>query len=38
MKMYKISEDELRGLLYNAMAFEALINGGVDNWEWYRLE
>lgn len=35
MKMYKISEDELQGLLYNAMAFEALTNGGVDNWEWY---
>ena len=35
MKLYAISEDELRGLLYNAMAFEALTNGGVDNWEWY---
>ena len=35
MKLYTISEDKLQGLLYNAMAFEALVNGGVDNWEWY---
>lgn len=35
MKYYKISEDELRELLYDSLKLEALENGGVDNWEWY---
>ena len=35
MKMYKISEDELRRIFHDALAYEALDYGGVDNWSWY---
>lgn len=35
MKMYKISEDELRRIFHDALAYEALDCGGVDNWSWY---
>lgn len=34
-KYYKVSESELRELIYDSMTFSALQNGGVDNWEWY---
>ena len=35
MKMYRISEDELRRIFHDALAYEALDCGGVDNWSWY---
>ena len=35
MKMYKISEDELRRIFHDAVAYEALDYGGVDDWLWY---
>ena len=35
MKYYKITEDELLNLIESDMRLCALINGGVDNWEWY---
>ena len=35
MKYYKIAEDELLNLIEANMRLCALINGGVDNWEWY---
>lgn len=33
--MYRISEDELRRIFHDALAYEALDSGGVDNWPWY---
>ena len=35
MKYYKITEDELLNFIESDMRLCALINGGVDNWEWY---
>lgn len=35
MKKYIIYEDELIRLIESDMRLCALINGGVDNWEWY---
>ena len=35
MKMYRISEDELRRIFHDALAYEALDYGGVDNWSQY---
>ena len=35
MKMYKIAEDELRHIFHDALAYEALDCGGVDNWSYY---
>lgn len=35
MKYYKIAEDELLDFIESDMRLCALINGGVDNWEWY---
>lgn len=35
MKYYKISEEDLVDLLESSMILNALISGGVDNWEWY---
>lgn len=34
-KYYKVSESELRELIHDSLLFNALQNGGVDNWEWY---
>ena len=34
-KYYKISETDLRDLIYNYLKFAALESGGVDNWDWY---
>lgn len=34
-KFYSIREDDLIRLLADHYKFNALINGGVDNWEWY---
>lgn len=35
MKYYKISETDLIDLLEASYQLDALIAGGVDNWEWY---
>lgn len=35
MKYYKITEDELLNFIESDMRLCALVNGGVDNWEWY---
>ena len=35
MKYYKIPEEDLVDLLEASMILNALISGGVDNWEWY---
>ena len=35
MKMYRISEDELRRIFHDALAYEALDSGGVPNRSWY---
>lgn len=35
MKKYTIYEDELLSFIESDMRLCALINGGVDNWEWY---
>lgn len=35
MRYYKISEEDLIDLLEASMILNALISGGVDNWEWY---
>ena len=35
MKKYIIYEDELLNLIESDMRLCALVNGGVDNWEWY---
>ena len=35
MKYYKIAEDKLLNLIESDMRLCALVNGGVDNWEWY---
>lgn len=37
MKMLLISEQELLELLRESHELRALVNGGVDNWEWYGL-
>ena len=34
-KFYSIREDDLIRLLADHYKLNALINGGVDNWEWY---
>ena len=31
---YKIEEQELKALVEDALLYEALRQGGVDNWEW----
>ena len=35
MKYYKIAEDELLNFIESDMRLCALINGGINNWEWY---
>lgn len=35
MKYYKISEEDLRGLIEDALFSDYLLESGVDNWEWY---
>lgn len=35
MRYYKISDFDLIDLLEASYILEALIAGGVDNWEWY---
>lgn len=35
MKYYIISEKRLKELLEKETRYDALKNGGVDNWEWY---
>lgn len=35
-KYYKVRESTLLDLFEIAYRFEALLDGGVDNWEWYR--
>lgn len=34
-KHYIISENMLREYLTKSIRYNALVNGGVDNWEWY---
>lgn len=35
-KVYAITENELRDLLYDSIELQMLLNDGVlDNWEWY---
>lgn len=34
-KIYLVPESDLRSLVYGALMFNALENGGVDNWKWY---
>lgn len=35
LRKYKLTENELRGLLYDSHKLMALEYGGVDNWMWY---
>ena len=35
MKKYIIYEDELLNFIESDMRLCALINGGINNWEWY---
>lgn len=35
MKYYKISEDNLKGLLIDSLELDMLNMDGVDNWTWY---
>lgn len=37
MKKYTIYEDELLNFIESDMRLCALVNGGVDNWEMYRV-
>lgn len=34
-KFYKVSESKLKELIYDSLRWNALENGGVDNWDWY---
>lgn len=34
-KIYLIDEIRLKNLLKESRLLAALLNGGVDNWEWY---
>lgn len=34
-KYYLISENMLKRYLTESVIYNALVNGGVDNWEWY---
>lgn len=35
MKKYIVTEGRLKDLLFTEQLLNALLNGGVDNWEWY---
>ena len=34
-KMYLVPKSDLESLIYGALTYNALEQGGVDNWGWY---